>query len=225
MINIIRNYIKKDSISFIHIEELLDRNYTIIYSSDNGFIIHDNQVNFTYISFSNTEEMKEVLSKNHFDHYLTYDKEVVEYFNDVGKTTNLTQYAYLKKDRFDVSGFDIRKIGVEYLDTLNSIYKALGPGEDNKDALMSGEVLGIFEDNKLAGFVGRHPEGCLGMLYVFEKYRRKGYGEALEKAKINDLLDRNQRVFEEVIEGNDISTSLQNKLGFSKGNKTIYWKI
>lgn len=225
MINIIRNYIKKDPISFIHIEELLDRNYTIIYASENGFIIHDNDVDFTYISFSDVNEMKEVLTNHHYDHYLAYDKEIVEYFNDEGKTTNLYQYAFLSKEKFDVSEYDIRKLGLEYLDTINKIYKALGPGEDNKDALVKDEVLGIFENNELAGFIGRHPEGCLGMLHIFEKYRRKGYGEALEKAKINDLLDRKQRVFEEVIEGNEASLALQTKLGFTKGDKTIYWKI
>ena len=225
MIELIKNYISKDPISFIHIEELLDRKYTIIYASKNGFIIHDDSVNFTYISFSNYKEMKEVLSNYHFDTYLAYDKEIVEFYGDLGKTTNLTQWVYPSRNKFDVSEYDIRKLGLEYLDLINSTYKALGPEEDNKEGLVNGEVLGLFENNELAGMVGRHPEGCLGMLKVFDKYKRKGYGQALEKAKINDLIDRNQRVFEEVIEGNDASSSLQAKLGLIPGEKTIYWKL
>lgn len=225
MIETIRNYIKKDPISFIHIEELLDREYTIIYASDKGFIIHDDEVDFTYLSFSDSKEMKDVLSKKKYEHYLAYDKEIVEFYGDVGKTTNLTQLVYPTKNKFEKSNYDIRKLSIEYLDVLNANYKALGPGEDNGKTLLAGEVLGLFEDGNLAGIVGRHPEGCLGMLMVFEKYRRKGYGEALEKAKINDLIDRGQRVFEEVIEGNEISFALQSKLGFVKGDKTIYWKL
>ena len=225
MIETIKKYISKDPVSYIHISELLQRNHTIIYASDNGFIIHDDKVDFIYISFSDVDEMKEVLSKHHYDHYLAYDKEIVEYFNDVGKTTNLTQWAYLKNDRFDLSAYDIRKLGLEYLDLINKEYKALGPGEDNKDALINGEVLGIFENNELAGIIGRHPEGCMGMLKIFEKFRRKGYGEALEKAKINDLLDRHELILDEVVEGNDISTALQTKLGLTPGAKKIYWKL
>lgn len=225
MIELIKNYISKDPISFIHIEELLDRKYTIIYASNNGFIIHDDSVNFVYISFSDEKEMKEVLSNYKFDTYLTYDYEVVKYYKDEGKTTNLKQWVYNSKTKFDVSEYDIRKLGLDYLDLINNCYKALGPNEDNKEALINNEVLGLFVENKLVGMVGRHPEGCLGMLKVFDEYKRKGYGIALEKAKINDLIDRNQRVFEEVIEGNDASTSLQEKLGLIQGERTIYWKL
>ena len=225
MIKLIKEYISKDPISFIHIEELLDRKYTIIYASKNGFIIHDDSVDFYYISFSDVEEMKEILSKYSFKTYLTYDYEVVKFYGDDGKTTNLKQWVYNSKTKFDVSEYDIRKLGLEYLDLINDCYKALGPNEDNSQALINNEVLGLFVDNKLVGMVGRHPEGCLGMLKVFDEYKRKGYGLALEKAKINDLIDRNQRVFEEVIEGNDASTSLQNKLGLVVGERTIYWKL
>lgn len=225
MIEFIKDYIKKDPVSFIHIEELLDRKYTIIYASKNGFIIRDDSVNFIYISFSDFYEMENVLSKYSFNRYLAYDKEIVDFYNDVSKTTNLYQLVYPKKDRFNISDFDVRKLNVEYLDVINNIYKALGPDENNLDALKNNEVLGIFENNELAGFIGRHPEGCIGMLFVFEKFRRKGYGEALVKAKVNDLLDRKQRVFEEIIEGNLASISLNTKLGFIKGDKTIYWKL
>lgn len=225
MIELIKNYISKDPISFIHIEELLDRKYTIIYASKNGFIIHDDSVNFVYISFSDENEMKEVLNNYKFDTYLTYDYEVVKYYGDEGKTTNLKQWVYNSKTKFDVSEYDIRKLGLEYLDLINDCYKAIGPNEDNKEALINNEVLGLFVDDVLVGMVGRHPEGCLGMLKVFDEYKRKGYGMALEKAKINDLIDRNQRVFEEVVEGNDASTSLQHKLGLIQGERTIYWKL
>ena len=225
MIEVIRKYISKDLISYAHIDELLTRDHTIIYASENGFIIHDDKVDFTYISFSNEEEMKKVLSEHKYEHYLSYDIEVVKFFNDVGNTINLIQWVYDSKEKFDVSEYDIRKLGIEYLDQINSVYKAIGPGEDNKDAVVNGEVLGLFEDNKLAGMIGRHPEGCMGMLLVFEEYRGKGYGIALEKAKINDLIDRGLLVLDEVVEGNDVSTTLQTKLGLTRGEKKIYWKL
>ena len=225
MIDLIREYIKKDPISYIHIEDLLDKDYSIIYASKNGFIIRDNKVNFIYISFSDYDEMKEVLKDKKYDSYLAYEKEIVDFYGDDGKTTNLSQWVYPFKNRFDVRGYDIRKLGIQYLPIVNDFYQALGPDENNAEAFENEEVLGIFENHMLAGVIGRHPEGCIGMLHIFNEYRRKGFGEALEKAKINDLLDRNERIFEEVIEGNNASSFLQEKLGLVKGEKTIYWKL
>ena len=66
MSNLINEYISKDPISFIHVKELLDRNYSIIYESEFGFIIHDDDLNFTYMSFSNVDVMKEELYKKRY---------------------------------------------------------------------------------------------------------------------------------------------------------------
>lgn len=225
MIEKIRKYINKDLVSFAHIDELLDREYTIIYASDNGFIIKDDKVNFIYISFSDTKEMKEVLKDKKYDHYLAYEEEIVDYFGDKGKTKNLMQFAYLTKKKFDVEGYDIRVLNEDYADAIKSIYKPLGPGEDVKETLKNKIVIGLFVDNKLAGFIGKHPEGCMGMLYVYPKYRGYGYGEILEKAMINKLIDENQKIFNEVVESNIISERLQTKLGFAKGKKKIYWLL
>lgn len=41
MIDLIKKYIDSDPVSYIHIYELLDRDYEIEYASNNGFIIHD----------------------------------------------------------------------------------------------------------------------------------------------------------------------------------------
>ena len=225
MINKIRNYINKDIISYAHIDELLDRDFTIIYASDTGFIIKDNLVNFIYISFSDFEEMKKELSKKRYDHYLAYEKEIVDYYGDSGKTTNLIQYVYTSKEKFDIGDYDIRVLDESYEDRINSIYKALGPGESILNSLKEKKVIGLFIENKLAGFIGRHPEGCMGMLYVFEEYRGHKYGEILEKAMINKLLDENQKIIDEVIEGNTVSFKLQDKLGLVKGKKKIYWLL
>ena len=225
MINKIRKYISSDLVSFAHIDELLDRKHTIIYASEHGFIIKDDLVNFIYISFDDTNEMKEVLKDKHYDHYLAYEKEIVEFFNDVGKTKNLIQYVYPTKNKFDLDEYDIRVLNEDYYEKITSIYKPLGPGEDVKETLRNKIVIGLFIDNELAGFIGKHPEGCMGMLYVFEKYRGHRYGEVLEKAMINKLIDENQKIFDEVVEGNEASVKLQTKLGFVEGKKKIYWLL
>ena len=225
MINKIRNYINKDIISYAHVDELLDRDYTIIYASDTGFIIKDNLVDFIYISFSDTEEMKRELSKKRYDHYLAYDKEIVDFYGDTGKTTNLIQYVYTSKKKFDIGQYDIRVLDESYADIIKSIYKPLGPGEDVLNTIKDKKVIGLFIENELVGFIGKHPEGCMGMLYVFEEHRGHKYGEVLEKAMINKLIDENKKIIDEVVEGNNASFKLQDKLGLVKGEKIIYWLL
>ena len=69
------------------------------------------------------------------------------------------------------------------------------------------------------------PLWCVGMLHIFEEYRGKGYAKALEKSMINKLLKDKQRVFCEVVDGNQASMNLQNKLGFIEGERLIYWLV
>lgn len=226
MEEIILNYIKEDPISYIHISELLKKKYTIIYASDKGFIINDDDIDLTYISFNDEKEMQEVLSKKRYEHYLTYDKEVCDFYkDDTDKMVKLYQYVYESEKLFDgLDNYDLRVLDVSYTNLIDSVYKALSE-DTSENALRKKEVIGLFEDNKLAGFIGRHPEGCIGMLLVFEEYRHKGYAEALEKAKINDLIKRNEKVFNEVVTSNDASNHLQAKLGHTRGKKIIYWQL
>ena len=225
MIKKIREYIKRDPVSYIHIEELLDRDYKIEYASNNGFIIHDNEIDLTYISFEDEEEMKEVLKDKKYSTYLTYDKMVCDFYGDTEKTKKLNQYAYLSKEKLYVGDYDIRVLDESYIDVINKNYKSLDPNEDMLEHLKKGEMIAVFENNELAVFIGQHKEGCMGQLLVFDKYRKKGYAYVLEASLINKLINENKRIFNEVLVENDVSNHLQAKLGFAKGEKTIYWLV
>ena len=84
-------------------------------------------------------------------------------------------------------------------------------------------IFGIFENNKIAGFIGVHGEGSIGMLEIFPEYRRKGYGYILEAYVIEQLLDKGYVPYCHVVEGNDASYKLQEKLGFKKSSKPNIW--
>ena len=51
------------------------------------------------------------------------------------------------------------------------------------ERLRAGVMIGAFVDGRLAGFAGIHSEGSMGMLEVFEPFRRQGIGYALEIAR------------------------------------------
>lgn len=81
--------------------------------------------------------------------------------------------------------------------------------------LDAGKILGGFEKGRLAGFIGEHPEGSIGMLEVFPPFRRKGWAYALEAAKIESHLRQGFVPWAEVWPDNAASLKLQERLGFT----------
>ena len=83
------------------------------------------------------------------------------------------------------------------------------------ELLRAGDVLGAFAGDELVGFVGEQTEGSMGMLEVFEDFRRHGWALALESAKICQVLDRGQTPWCEVWPDNVASVRLQRRLGLT----------
>ena len=75
----------------------------------------------------------------------------------------------------------------------------------------------------LVGFVGTHAEGSIGLQKVFDKFRRKGYGEALISFMVNHQLAKNVAPFAQISVHNEASLSLVYKLGFELSVDKIYW--
>ena len=85
------------------------------------------------------------------------------------------------------------------------------------------ELLGGFVGDTLVGFIGWHPEGDMGLLHVFEAYRRQGFAYAMEALQINLMLKRGELPRGQVIRGNEASLALQVKLGFTVADSTVSW--
>lgn len=73
------------------------------------------------------------------------------------------------------------------------------------------------------GFIGRHPEGSMGLLQVFPEYRRRGYGEELESFMIDKFLEEGLVPYAHIIDDNRKSMRLQEKLGYTFADRKIYW--
>ena len=84
-------------------------------------------------------------------------------------------------------------------------------------------MYGAFVEETLAGFIGMHAECSMGMLEVFEPFRRQGIGEALERHLINRILDEGRVPFCQIFTDNEASVKLQQKLGLRIGRQTVYW--
>lgn len=80
-----------------------------------------------------------------------------------------------------------------------------------------------FEGGRLAGFMGEHLEGSMGLLYIFPEFRRRGYATELEKAVIAKTLQEGYIPFGQIEKSNSASVALQRKLGLAVSDRLICW--
>lgn len=73
------------------------------------------------------------------------------------------------------------------------------------------------------GFIGQHPEGSMGLLLIFPKYRRHGYAEELESYQINEIRAEGRTPYAHIITDNFKSISLQKKLGANVADDLVIW--
>jgi predicted GNAT family acetyltransferase len=63
----------------------------------------------------------------------------------------------------------------------------------------------------------------MGLLEIFPKYRRLGYGTILESYMINHMLEKDLVPFAQIEVDNKKSQALHNKLGFSISRDRLFW--
>lgn len=135
-----------------------------------------------------------------------------------------TQWEYCREQPPERQALDIRPLTEEYAQIAAEHYHLV----DDSAAyvrwrIAEGRMWGLFENGALAGFIGMHSEGSMGMLEIFPEYRRKGYGYQLEAFLIEWHLRQGRRPYCHVVDGNDASVRLQTKLGLTKGTLPVIW--
>lgn len=105
---------------------------------------------------------------------------------------------------------------------VNTLHREAGPALIAY-ALLEGRLFGGWMGRDLVGFVGYHEEGSLGMLYVLEQHRRKGYAQAMEAQLINRCLKRGSRAFGQIKVGNEASFRLHRGMGYTIADTPGSW--
>ena len=106
----------------------------------------------------------------------------------------------------------MKLLGEEYWEIVNRHYDAMDDPEYIKELIRRKQLWGIFEDGALAGFIGQHFEGSMGLLEVLPQYRKQGYGKILEAFMIRHVLGQGRTPFCQVFDGNTASARLQERL-------------
>lgn len=155
-----------------------------------------------------------------------YDKELGEYFKKQYPETSplMGFYVFNNFDNhiIDNGEVDFRVMSDADFDVVHQHYPYLSV-EEAHETLQNKRIFGLYVEEKLVGFIGLHSDQTMGMLRIFEEYRRHGYGFALEAALNNYLVEHQRLVYCHVEETNEASLKLQHKLGFTQSNKKQYW--
>ena len=136
-----------------------------------------------------------------------------------------TQCMYLKKEppRADRPGVTLRLLTQEDLDFVLKNYHHPGAFPEHIRGRIAEGMLGAEIDGQLAGFIGIHEEGAMGLLEVLPAFRRRGLAETLEAALIQWQLERGFLPYAQVRIGNTASEALQRKLGLVFDSRVLRW--
>lgn len=119
-------------------------------------------------------------------------------------------------------GAAIRQLTKDDLPAVLAHYHAINDPVYLAQRLDAG-MYGISVNDALAGFIGTHGERSIGMLEVFQPYRRMGLAYALEAYLIAHLMEQGRMAFAQVVVDNIPSLHLQKKLGLTMGTQSISW--
>ena len=174
-----------------------------------------------------------------------HQQRYVELFtaNGFNETVECRQAVYTNKEKLSVSGLYrpdgrpmpngliIRKLDAHDIQEAAPMY----PGFDNPDYIVdrieAGAVYGAFFGdntandtiNTLAGIIGIHEEGSIGMLYVKPQYRHQKLATALETYAFNRALENGWIPYGQIIVGNEASMRLQESMGLHFSKSSVYW--
>ncbi|MCQ2539579.1 MAG: GNAT family N-acetyltransferase [Acetatifactor sp.] len=133
-----------------------------------------------------------------------------------------SQYLYTAKEPLPVKYKNIRQLTLDDLEYVNKHYR-YEEREYLARRIWAGLMFGAYDGDRLVGFIGVHGEGSGGMLYVDREYRRQGIAESLEAYLLNRCIERGWIPYGHVMEGNEASELLQEKMGLYKASKKLYW--
>ena len=224
------DYLARQGLRCVDVLELLRRESgSVRYAGRDGLLLWDKESGAWFLSARSEEDLNRALAliprearlaTCHEDWYL----DAVERHLGL-KGGAFFQSVWTKEQPPELPPFqgELRRLGPEWAERVAEAYcQTFGDVDYILGAIDRG-MLGLFDGEKLAGFIGVHDEGSLGMLEVLPPYRCRGYGLVLQLAIIRAALAEGRYAYGQVAEHNAASLALQQKAGMTVCPEKIYW--
>ena len=188
----------------------------ILYHEDDGIIMLEKESQSMMISMNDMNKLKTLFSVFHLENYDLYKKDYFACYQAVYPHQQLLNLAIPQN-------VSIQQLTLSYLDDVDQIYHHMDDKDYLKERIEQKAMWGLFVDDELAGFIGMHREGSMGILEIKKAYQHHGYGYLLEGYLINELLKQKKVPYCQVVEGNEASLALQRKLHMKISSRYSYW--
>lgn len=230
-------YLRNDIISHIDMIDPLQRGMgKVIYDGKDGVVFQEKLSGIYFASMEDADKCLAILKPFPATAFAVHQEPValaLQELHHFPEYHPCHQYAYAGKSfeetqmadaRIPMAGLEqVRLLGPEYQDIVNRHYDAMDDPEYIGELMERRQLWGIFEKGELAGFIGQHLEGSMGLLEVLPQYRKRGYGKVLEVFLIRHVLAQGRQPFCQVFEGNDRSAGLQRRLGLVCSPEKTWW--
>ena len=229
-LNAALEYLNSDYLLNVSIIEPIKRGTAeVLYSAEDCVMIRDKNTGVIMLQTENICLADSLLdtvpeSTTHIVAHNISLAELVENKLGYKKRVPCNQAVYARQP-FEISNSDLEIRLMQEEDAKEASDMYFDSLDRAKEHIRQGLVYGGFRGGKIAAMIGRHEEGSMGLLVVKEEYRRRGFGEIMEKFLINSLLEKGLTPYCQVIEGNTASLSLQRKLGLDISKNLLYWMI
>ncbi|WP_159442049.1 GNAT family N-acetyltransferase [Clostridium sp. Marseille-P2415] len=220
-------YLLEDHLSNIDMLEPLRRGTAdILYAENDGVVIHERNSHAYMISMQDLEKCQSIIDFGKYRLFAVHQNNIADWIRKKGRFSNrfeVCQAVYGRNETFEGHFDSIRVLSYEYIDQICRNYDAMDDRQYIEKLIDKKQLWGIFDNDALAGFIGEHLEGSMGLLEVLPEYRRKGYGYKLETFLINHFLQLNVIPFCQVRINNSESLALQKKIGMEISELTTFW--
>ena len=215
---------------FIHMMETLSRGLgEVLYAEGKNVLIYLPEIGNAMLNAEDEEHLEKMLPlipKAVSEHSIVtvtdrWNERVSEILGYHGSML-CSQACYTRGEPLPVKHKDIRQLTVEEVPYVSEHYH-LGDEIYVRERIAAGDVFGIYIEGKLCGFIGCHNDGSMGMLYVEDAYRRQGLAASLEGYLINKQREQGMIPYAHIVNGNEASVQLQERLGLNLSEAVIWW--
>ena len=224
-----REYLERDPLLYMDMLGPLDRGMVEVVSlREDGLLLYNGPGEAFMLAADSLEAGKALCAGVEAMGIATaHDGETGAFLRDQYHLPDLrgcTQAAYLEKEPLPVPpGFEIRPLGEEFFSLILENYHSFTDPEYIHKRIAAGVMHGAFQNGELAGFIGMHAEGSVGMLEVLPQHRRKGAATALMAFMTGFCLERGWVPFSQIFHGNEASLALHRRLGWALSQRPLYW--
>lgn len=222
-------YLNRDWLIHVDMLEALKREGTQIQAATDRAVLLENEHGVRLLSCDDVAAGKEVLLRVpqgkraivvHSDAARDAVKAVLP---DIHCGDACYQAAYVGAPLAVLDTCRIEPFPLERAEFVMAHYRMAGDEAWAQETIRRGDLFAAYREDVLVGFAGYHDDTSMGMLEVLPEARRHRVGMALEQHVINVALSRGQVPYCQCYTWNTASLRLQEKLGLTISQNTLYW--